>query len=92
LQIIISESAYLIWVLRCERVTQAKEHSDDEIKGRWLRVINERLTINKITATRVKRKDGFTTLVVNTWEQALEKERGLPPKLNHSEVLVGRTA
>ena len=93
LQIIISKSAYLIWVLRCERVIQAKDHSDNEIKGRWLRTINERLTTDKITATRIKREDGFTTLVVNTWEQALEKEKGLPPNwINHSEVLVGRTA
>jgi len=93
LQIIISESAYLIWVLRCERVIQSKEHSEDEIQGRWLRAINERLTTDKITAIRIIRKDGFTTLVVNTWEQALEKERELPPNwINCSEVLVGRTA
>jgi hypothetical protein len=52
-----------------------------------------RLTDDKITATRIKREDGFTTLVVDTWEQALNKEGGLPINWIHeSEVLVGRTA
>ena len=92
LQIILSESAYLTWVLRCERVIQEKTLHESEIKGRWLRVINERLTINKITATKTKRNNGFTNLIVNTWEQILEKERELPPNwINQSEVLVGRT-
>ena len=52
-------------------------------------MINERLTT---TTTTTKRNDGFTTLVVNTWEQALENERELPPNwINRREVLVGRT-
>jgi hypothetical protein len=55
--------------------------------------INVKLTDDKIVATRIRQNDGFTTLVVNTWEQALNNEKELPPNwLNHSEVLVGRTA
>jgi hypothetical protein len=93
LQIIISELAYLIWVLRCERVVQGLHHTEREIESRWLRKINERLTTDRITATRIKRTNGFTNLVVETWEQALEKEGALPPNwINQSEVLVGRTA
>ena len=93
LQIIISESAYLIWVIQCERAIQGKEQSIRETEGRWLYAINERLTNNKITTTREKRKDGFTTLVVDTWEQALNKDGELPINwINCSEVLVGRTA
>ncbi len=93
LQILLSESAYQIWVLRCERAIQGKRHEEEEIKRWWLRAINVRLTDDKITATRVKREEGFTNLVVNTWEQALNKERGLPINWIHdSEVLVGRTA
>jgi ribonuclease HI len=93
LQIIISEAAYLIWLLRGERVIQGTNHPMREIKARWLRVINERLTIDKITATRIKRTDGFTNLVVETWEQALGKEGELPPNwISQGEVLVGRTA
>ncbi|KAH9056555.1 hypothetical protein EDB87DRAFT_1543520, partial [Lactarius vividus] len=48
LHILISESAYMIWVLRCERVVQLKTHSAQEIKNRWLKAINERLSNDKI--------------------------------------------
>jgi ribonuclease HI/exonuclease III len=93
MQIIISESAHLIWVLRCERLIQDKEHNENEITRRWHRVLNRRLTDDKLNATKIKRDNGFTTLVVNTWEQALNKEGGLPLNwLNRREVLVGRTA
>jgi hypothetical protein len=64
----------------------------NDIKERWLHEINERPT-TKIIATRIQRKNGFTTPVVNTWEQALKTKRGLPSNcINLSEVLVGRTA
>jgi len=93
LQILLSESAYLIWLLRCERVIQGKQISRNEIEGRWLRAINARLTTDKINATIIKRNEGFTNLTVNTWEQALEKESELPLNWIHCrEVLVGRTA
>lgn len=55
LQILISESAHLIWVLRCERTICGDNHTDAEIKARWLRKINERLTGNRITATKIIR-------------------------------------
>jgi hypothetical protein len=74
-------------------VIQEKNYSEREIKGRWHQVINRRLTHDKITATKIKRDNGFTRLVVDTWEQALNNERGLPPNwISNSEVLVGRTA
>ena len=87
------ELAYLIWVLRCRRVIQGKQHTKNEVEGRWLRAINERLTIDEITTTKIKRNKGFTKHVVDTWEQALKKKRELPINwINCSEVLVGRTA
>ena len=93
MQILISESAYLIWLMRGERAIQGTMHTLEETKSRWLRTINERLTNDKITATKIQRNDGFTTMVVNTWEQALNKNEELPPNwINRSEVLVGRTA
>ena len=93
LQILISESAYLIWVLRCERVIQEKSLSEREIKMRWYRTINERLTIDKVTATKIKRNDNFTKLIEETWGPALSKEKDIPANWMHtSEVLVGRTA
>jgi len=91
LRILISESAYLIWVLRCKRVIQERHHGENEIKARWLRAINARLTNDKITATRIKHEKGFTNLVVNTWEHVLGKTGDLPNDwLRNREVLVGR--
>ena len=90
LQILLSESAFLIWALRCERVIQERIHNNQEIKSRWLRAINERLTEDKITATRIKRDKGFTNLIVNTWEYVLTREGDIPNDwTNRREVLVG---
>jgi len=87
------ESAHLIWVLRCERIIQEKLLSKSEIRSRWLQAINKRLTIDKVSAMKIQRNNRFTKLVVNTWEQALKKEGGLPINwMECSEVLVGRTA
>ena len=41
LQILITESAHLVWVLRCERVIQQKNHTMSEIKNRWVTNINK---------------------------------------------------
>ena len=83
----------MIWVLRCERIIQEKPLSNGKIRARWLQAINERLTINKVTVTKIVRSDKFTKLVENTWVPALRKE-GEPPArwMYHGEVLVGRTA
>ena len=92
-QILVSESAYLIWVLRCERVIQEKPLSVEEIRARWYRTINERLTIDKVTATKIIRTNQFKKLVEETWELALKKKMEIPANwMACSEVLVGRTA
>ena len=80
LQILLSESAYLIWVLRCERVIQEKHLSEEEIRTRWYRAINERLTIDKVTATKIRRNSTFTKLIEETWGPALRKEK--EPQVN----------
>jgi len=90
LKILVSESAFLIWALRCERVIQEKNHNHQEIKARWLYIINSRLTNDKIAASKIKRDKGFTLLVSNTWEKVLSKESNLPNNwINVREVLVG---
>ncbi|KAI9459793.1 hypothetical protein HD554DRAFT_2002175, partial [Boletus coccyginus] len=43
LRILISESAHLIWVLRCERVRSDRSYSVAEIETRWVDKINIRL-------------------------------------------------
>jgi ribonuclease HI len=90
LQILISESAHLIWVLRCERIIREEIHSENEIKARWLRKINERLTCDRITATKIVRDKTYTNLIKNTWKKAIQRQRDLPLNwLNDREVLVG---
>ena len=91
LQITISEAAHLIWVLRCERVIQETTHTTEEVKRRWYKAINRRLTDDKITATIIKREPPYTRLVEATWEDALRKDSDLPRRWIHNrEVLVGR--
>jgi hypothetical protein len=95
LQILISEAAHLIWALRCERVIpnpdEERIHTDREIRTRWLRVINMRLTEDKITATKVERNKKSLHRVKETWEPILKRSAELPHNwvYNH-EVLVGR--
>jgi ribonuclease HI len=95
LQILLSEAAYLIWVLRCERVigdsNEERIHTDREIQTRWLRVINARLTEDKITATKVKRDEKSLHRVKETWKPILTRSADLPHNwVYNREVLVGR--
>jgi ribonuclease HI len=72
LQILISEAAHLIWVLRCERVLQQeRRHTRGEVKARWNQAINTRLSDDKINATRIKCEHTFTSLIKNTWGPVL---------------------
>jgi len=93
LQILLSESVYLIWVLRCERVIQEKIITERKISTRWHHAINERLTINEVTTTKLIRNRKYTELIKGTWELAIKKTRGtLAHQPHQSEVLVGRIA
>ena len=53
LQILITEFTHLIWVLRCDQVINNHTHTLSEIRARWLKVINARLTDDKIIATKI---------------------------------------
>jgi hypothetical protein len=89
MQILILDSAYLIWVMRCERAIQHKEHTHKEIHHLWLSVINQRLTIDKITTMRVRLNPQTMSIVIDTWKQLLLLK--LPHIwLQSHEVLVGR--
>ena len=90
LRILISESAYLIWVLRCERTIGNQTHSETEIRKRWLKVINKRLTEDKIIATTIKRNTEHKNKVKHTWEAVLTMIETLPDQwMSNREVLVG---
>ncbi|KAI0247568.1 hypothetical protein BJV78DRAFT_1244253 [Lactifluus subvellereus] len=91
LQILLSESAYLIWVLRCEREIQKRTQPITEVNNRWHHAINARLTDDKILATKIKRDKKSTQTVKNTWEHVFRKDADLPDDwITSREVLVGR--
>ncbi|PBK69093.1 ribonuclease H-like protein [Armillaria solidipes] len=87
----LSGAARLYRILRCERRI-AKE--DDEITGRWLYAINQRLTLDRLSAN--PRKYGKKAIkkeirVLRTWKGTLENEDALPKDwtLVPGGVLVG---
>lgn len=91
LQILISEAAHLIWVTRCERVINERSHAEEEIKMRWLKAINLRLTEDKIIATKIRRAKTSIKLVKSTWAKVLQRQGPIPRDWIHQrEVLVGR--
>ena len=71
---------------------QEAQHTPEEVERRWYKVINRRLTDNKITATIITRDYPFTWLVEATWEDALKKISFLLKGwIKNREVLVGRS-
>jgi ribonuclease HI len=90
IQILIAESAHLIWATRCERVIQERTNNPPEITSKWYRAINKRLIEDKIIATKIKRSASAIQQVKHTWEDILKKEGELPNDwIYNSEVLVG---
>ena len=93
LQILVSEAAHLIWVLRCKRVIQEKTHSPYETEARWLKAINRRLTEDKIVVTKIKREKQYSKLIQDTWNHLLTRDSDPPHNwIQNREVLVGRRA
>ena len=96
-RILISESAYLIWKLRCERRISneddpEKYHSETEIHNRWVATVNNRLNMDKLMTN--KKKYGKKALkagtVIQTWMGTLHNEENLLDNwLQQSGVLVG---
>ncbi|KIY46290.1 hypothetical protein FISHEDRAFT_47547, partial [Fistulina hepatica ATCC 64428] len=82
--ILVSETAYLIWRLRCERHikfedNQAKWHSKAEIHNRWLMMINNRLALDRLMTNRLKygRRALDPKMVLRTWGGTLKNEANL---------------
>ncbi|KAG1837674.1 hypothetical protein C8R48DRAFT_751614 [Suillus tomentosus] len=95
--ILITESAHMIWKLRCEHVikfdnAEEKFHSDKEIHNRWITTINKRLKFDKLlTNTSKYGKSALReNLVLRTWSGVLKGEDNLPDNWIRKEgVLVG---
>ena len=57
-----------------ERVIQEKTITEKEISTRWHHAINERLTIDEVTATKLVQDRKYTELIKGTWEPARAKQ------------------
>ncbi|KAG2070451.1 hypothetical protein BDR04DRAFT_1018719, partial [Suillus decipiens] len=93
LRILLSESAYLIWTLRCERTIKGQTHTEENITSRWHNTINQRLQLDRTMAVRTKRSSKATTQVIQTWADIIEINNKTNPNNNDwataLEVLVG---
>ncbi|KAH9938235.1 uncharacterized protein B0H18DRAFT_1080996 [Fomitopsis serialis] len=95
-RVLISESVYFIWKLRCERVIahadeEGWQHSVDSVRSRWLCAMNLRLhTDMDMTHRRFGRKALKAQSVLATWNGVIHDERALPYEWNElPKVLVG---
>ncbi|KAI0654344.1 hypothetical protein C8Q70DRAFT_926035 [Cubamyces menziesii] len=99
LRIVVSETAYLIWKLRCERVIEweqdpTRTHSAAELENKWAATINARLSFDQ---TRTNMKSPNTRLLAAatvraTWQGTLRGEQELPEDWaeRRIRVLVGK--
>ncbi|KAJ3738034.1 hypothetical protein EV360DRAFT_58497, partial [Lentinula raphanica] len=96
-KLIIAHSAYLIWNLRCERVisNDGQPFPENEVRNRWLKVINNRLELDRrMTNRRYEAKALPKRLVLQTWKEVLADEEKLPKDWTDEHingVLVGIT-
>ncbi|KAJ7498119.1 hypothetical protein B0H11DRAFT_1856682 [Mycena galericulata] len=92
-RILVSESAHLIWRLRCERVIQQKgPASIQEIHKRWLKTMNNRLALDRVLTDKLKygKRSLKKPVVLDTWRKVLKNEETLPRDWTREvEVLVG---
>ncbi|KAJ6614056.1 hypothetical protein B0H10DRAFT_1950974 [Mycena sp. CBHHK59/15] len=97
-RILISESAYLIWRLRNDRVISrsGEPATEDEIINKWKFAVNQRLQMDKLLANRPRKRKRpalAPALVLETWSNTLDNERSLPADwLREPRVLVGSRA
>ncbi|KAF5318885.1 hypothetical protein D9758_019007 [Tetrapyrgos nigripes] len=92
-RILIAESAYLIWKMRCERVIQKDNvpFTTREIENRWLHMIDERIQLDRCMTNQKYGNKGISpNLVRATWQGLLKREHTLPDDwVTNTGVLVG---
>jgi ribonuclease HI len=94
-RILMTESAHLIWRIRCERILERSNkeewHTTGEIQNRWLYAINKRLSLDQaMTNKKYETKAISAKTVLNTWSGTLPNELSLPDNwINLPGVLVG---
>lgn len=96
-RILMTESAHLIWKIRCERRIQrevdgdeGRTHTDREITSRWHAAMNMRLRLDcEMTHAKYEKRRIAPDLVQRTWCGLLKNENQLPPEWTHMGFLVG---
>ncbi|KAJ7501351.1 hypothetical protein B0H11DRAFT_1713618 [Mycena galericulata] len=94
-RIIISESLYMIWKIRCDCVIGkgGQSLSNSEIHNKWLHAINECLKFDCILTNHSRYGKNVSIkpiLVLQTWSSTLKNEEDLPENwLKEPKVLVG---
>ena len=106
MRIAITETAYLIWTLRCERViardgTRESEHPPQEVTAKWYAAMLKRQTLDAaMTSRRYGKKALDRKMVIDTWHGETEGDDGggedkyalTDIQLARKGVLVGRLA
>lgn len=94
-QILVTSSAHLIWVLRCDRRINKEDgdnFTDQEIHNRWVARMNTRLDLDRVATNkrRFGKKALRSSIVLQTWGGTLLDEKNLSEDwLRQSGVLVG---
>ena len=77
-------------LVNSEHVIQNTRIEEQWIRKRWLGMINERLTTDRITAYKAKHDKKFTKLAEHMWKNLLIRNGTLPDNwFQNREVLVG---
>ncbi|TFK85300.1 hypothetical protein K466DRAFT_622419, partial [Polyporus arcularius HHB13444] len=91
--ILVTESLYLIWKLRCERVIQndGEEPTLQEVSRRWYATIDRRLDLDRRSCASYLGKRALNAkTVASIWRPILEARDELPSNwVTDSGVLVG---
>ncbi|KAG1848390.1 hypothetical protein C8R48DRAFT_556470, partial [Suillus tomentosus] len=87
MRILISESAYLIWTIRCERVIRESTHNEDSIRRRWRNAIDKRLQLDRAHACKTRRDTKMVTKVKSTWTDVLLNQQPHDDWATNLEVL-----
>ncbi|KAL1939020.1 hypothetical protein VTO73DRAFT_10280 [Trametes versicolor] len=88
-----TESVYLVWKLRCERVIQneGKDFTNEEVANRWYTAINARLSLDRFSTTSALGEKAMPAETVRAvWEPILQGANSLPTDwVGRYGVLVG---
>ncbi|KAJ7926971.1 hypothetical protein B0H13DRAFT_1599033, partial [Mycena leptocephala] len=96
-KILMTESAHVIWKLRCDSMIghEGTPPSTQEVHNRWVKVMNEHLEIDINLTNKLKYGKQHSlspTLVLDTWHRTLLDKNTLPDDwLREPRVLVGIT-